>query len=100
MRRPDSDQPESLTRVREARRDFTPAERRLWSKLRSRQLQGHKFRRQVWLGPFVADFFCAEAGWVVEVDGETHASQLNMTSAELPGSAVMVFGLCGLQTPT
>ena len=76
MRRPDSDSPDSLIRVREARRHATPAERRLWTKLRSRQLHGYKFRRQVWLGPFIADFFCAEARLIVEVDGDSHASQL------------------------
>jgi very-short-patch-repair endonuclease len=61
--------------VRQARRDATPAERRLWSKLRARQLNGAKFRRQVWLGPFITDFFCADARLIVEVDGDTHAEQ-------------------------
>ncbi|MDP9422891.1 MAG: endonuclease domain-containing protein [Pseudomonadota bacterium] len=76
MRRPDPDEAASLTRVREARRDSTPAERKLWSRLRSRQLNGAKFRRQVWLGPFIADFFCAEARLIVEVDGDSHAAQM------------------------
>lgn len=75
MRRPESDQPESLCRVRAARKLSTPPERLLWQVLRSRKLHGHKFRRQVWLGPFIADFFCAEAGLVIEVDGDTHAGQ-------------------------
>ena len=74
MRRPEFESPKSLVRVREARRDATPAEQRLWQKLRSRQLCGHKFRRQVWLGRFIADFYCSEARLVVEVDGETHAT--------------------------
>ena len=77
MRRPNSDEADSLARVRGARRDATPAEQKLWAKLRSRQLNGRKFRRQVWLGPFIADFFCAEAGLVVEVGGDTHASQID-----------------------
>jgi very-short-patch-repair endonuclease len=74
VRRPD--EPDSLARVRGARREATPAERKLWAKLRSRQLHGHKFRRQVWLGPFIADFFCAESKLIVEVDGDSHASQV------------------------
>ena len=74
MRRPVDDT--SLGRVRAARRDSTPAERKLWSKLRARQLGGLKFRRQVWLGTYIADFFCAEAKLVVEVDGDTHAAQV------------------------
>ena len=39
-------------------------------------MSGAKFRRQVWLGPFVADFFCAEGKLVVEVDGDSHAAQM------------------------
>jgi very-short-patch-repair endonuclease len=77
MRRPDLDSDDSLDRVRMARKEATPAERKLWQCLRASQLQGFKFRRQVWLGPFIADFFCAEAKLVVEVDGDTHGSQLN-----------------------
>jgi very-short-patch-repair endonuclease len=75
VRRPDADEPDSLTRVRDARRDSTPAERKLWSRLRSRKLNGVKFRRQVWLGPYIADFLCAEARLIVEVDGDTHSGQ-------------------------
>src|SRR5687768_12460175 len=75
MRRPDHELSDSLSRVRAARSEASPAERKLWSRLRSRQLQGFKFRRQVWLGPFIADFFCAEARLIVEVDGDTHAFQ-------------------------
>jgi very-short-patch-repair endonuclease len=75
VKRPDADTPDSLKCVRAARKESTPAERRLWACPRSRQLDGFKFRRQVWLGPFVADFFCAEAKLIVEVDGDTHATQ-------------------------
>jgi very-short-patch-repair endonuclease len=54
------------------RRDSTPAERKLWSLLRSAQLDGFKFRRQQRLGPFFADFACQAAKLVIEIDGETH----------------------------
>ncbi|WP_118857802.1 endonuclease domain-containing protein [Sphingomonas mesophila] len=73
MKRPPTD--EALGRVRQARHDPTPAERRLWQRLRNRQLQGMKFRRQVWLGPFIADFYCPDARLVVEVDGDSHAAR-------------------------
>jgi adenine-specific DNA-methyltransferase len=75
VKRPDHELPDSLRRVRAARREATPAERRLWQVLRARQLDGFKFRRQVWLGSFIADFFCADAKLIVEVDGDSHASQ-------------------------
>jgi very-short-patch-repair endonuclease len=54
------------------RRDATPAERLLWQGLRDRAVAGLKFRRQVPLGPFIADFYCASAKLVVEVDGISH----------------------------
>ncbi|MBS3648091.1 endonuclease domain-containing protein [Pseudaminobacter sp. 19-2017] len=55
------------------RRGMTEAEERLWRELRGRRLNGIKFRRQVPLGPFVADFLCAEAMLIVEIDGSQHA---------------------------
>ncbi len=52
---------------------MTDAERRLWRYLRLRQLDGHKFRRQVPIGPYIADFVCLKAMLVIEVDGGQHA---------------------------
>ena len=54
------------------RNNATPAERRLWWHLSKRQLQGHKFSRQMPIGPFVADFLCRKARLVIEVDGGQH----------------------------
>ncbi|MCK6685490.1 MAG: endonuclease domain-containing protein [Thermoanaerobaculia bacterium] len=50
----------------------TDAERLLWRRLRLRQLEGYKFRRQVPLGPFIVDFLCLEANLVIELDGGQH----------------------------
>jgi len=60
-------------RARELRSASTDAERKLWSFLRNRQLEGLKFRRQVPLFGFYADFSCESAKLVVEVDGGQHA---------------------------
>ena len=51
---------------------MTVAETLLWRSLRSRGLKGMKFRRQVPIGPFVADFACIEQKLVVELDGRPH----------------------------
>ena len=67
--------PESKKRARELRRDLTPSEKILWSILRDRRLSGFKFRRQQSIGPYFADFFCATAGIIVELDGESHLGQ-------------------------
>jgi very-short-patch-repair endonuclease len=59
-------------RARALRVTMTDAERRLWSVLRSRRLQGYKFRRQRPIGPFIVDFACIEHHLVVEADGGQH----------------------------
>jgi very-short-patch-repair endonuclease len=73
MKRPPG--PDPLKFQREARRNPTEPEKRLWRALRNRQISGTKFRNQVWLGSFLVDFYCAEAKLAIEVDGETHAHQ-------------------------
>ncbi len=55
------------------RREPTEAEDRLWHELRGRRLDSIKFKRQVPVGRFVADFLCAEARLIVEIDGSQHA---------------------------
>jgi len=52
---------------------MTDAECRLWFALRDRRFAQFKFRRQVPLGPFIADFVCYGARVIVEVDGGQHA---------------------------
>ncbi|MDZ7600086.1 MAG: endonuclease domain-containing protein [Hoeflea sp.] len=59
--------------ARAMRRAPTEAEERLWGALRDRRLDGLKFRRQVPIGAFIADFVCMEAKLIVEVDGVQHA---------------------------
>ena len=68
-------------RARELRQEMTPAEKLLWSRLRSKQLNGLKFRRQHPLGPFIADFYCAAHRLVVEVDGDIHDLQAERDAA-------------------
>ena len=60
--------------ARNLRTASTDAERRLWYRLRDRRLGGFKFRRQVTIGPFIADFACIEAKLIVEADGGQHGS--------------------------
>jgi very-short-patch-repair endonuclease len=67
----------STKRARRLRRDATPAEARLWFRLRRNQLHGAKFRRQMPVGPYVVDFCCLEARLVVELDGGQHADNPN-----------------------
>ena|SRR5882757_3213564 len=59
-------------RARRLRSNPTEVERRLWQRIRKRQLLGHRFRRQVPLGPYVVDFACIEKALIIEVDGGQH----------------------------
>ncbi len=72
-------QSRSLTQhARRLRRDLTDAERKLWYRLRAHRLAGLSFRRQAPCGPFIADFLCAAAHLVIEVDGATHSTDEEM----------------------
>jgi crossover junction endodeoxyribonuclease RuvC len=62
------------TRVAQELRDNpTDVEKLLWWKLRNRQFGGWKFRRQVPIIGFVADFACLDASLIIELDGGQHA---------------------------
>jgi len=63
---------DTIQRARDQRKNPTPAEQRLWSELRGRKLNGKKFRRQHVIGGYIVDFFCADCGLVIEVDGQHH----------------------------
>ena len=64
--------PVILARARELRRKMTPQERKLWQRLRSKQLYGIKFRRQHPIDRFILDFFCYEYNLAIEIDGDSH----------------------------
>ncbi len=74
---PEEEKPSGLlTRARIMRREPTRSERLLWKTLRTKQLDGWKFRRQVPLGPYIVDFYCAAACLVIELDGEPHVGSV------------------------
>jgi len=54
---------------------MTEAERALWQELRRERIPGTRFRRQVPIGPYIADFACLKARLVVELDGSQHVKQ-------------------------
>ncbi|MFN7104180.1 MAG: endonuclease domain-containing protein [Pseudorhizobium sp.] len=72
--------PAGATAVRNAyrlRKAMTDAERRLWTSLRRElpALTRTHFRRQMAIGPYVADFVCLAHRLIIEVDGEIHEVQ-------------------------
>jgi very-short-patch-repair endonuclease len=68
-------QPASARNAKPLRVAMTDAEAKLWYYIRARRFEGHKFRRQVPLGPYIADFVCEAAWLIVEVDGGQHGER-------------------------
>ena len=67
-------------RARTLRKSMSSAERLLWRGLRSRQVDGARFRRQHPIGPYIVDFVCLERRLVVEVDGGQHTEDDHIAS--------------------
>ena len=72
-------EPRIRRELREVARRFrnspTRGEDQLWQALRNRKLDGWKFRRQHPIRQFIVDFYCPDAGLVVEIDGPIHKLQ-------------------------
>jgi very-short-patch-repair endonuclease len=87
-----------LEHARRMRGELTEPERRLWLALRAKRLDGAKFRRQVVIGRYIADFACrSPVKLVVEVDGDTHSEREAYDCArtvflETQGYQVLRFG--------
>lgn len=65
--------PETHKRAKTHRSDLTAAENVLWQEIRRKQIHGYHFRRQVPIGPFIADFACVKEKLVIEIDGVGHS---------------------------
>ncbi len=61
-----------FARARAMRKEATDAERVMWRMLRSRQFTGLKFRRQLPIGAYIADFACLNPRVIIECDGGQH----------------------------
>jgi len=83
-------------RAKQLRKAMTDAEWALWARLRRRQVNGHKFRRQHPVGGYIVDFVCLEKKLAVEVDGGQHDERCDedarrTCSLEQKGFQVMRF---------
>jgi very-short-patch-repair endonuclease len=61
--------------ARAMRKKPTDAEAKLWSVLRFRQLDGHRFRRQRPVAGYIVDFYCPSRRLAIELDGGQHADE-------------------------
>jgi very-short-patch-repair endonuclease len=58
--------------ARRLRGNQTDAETALWNRIRNRQIDGHKFVRQMPIENYICDFVCRERLLIIEVDGGQH----------------------------
>ena len=68
MPRPKRSNPKTKHNAIQLRKKSTPAERKLWSRIRDDQL-GVNFRRQHAVGNYIPDFVCIEKKLIIELDG-------------------------------
>ena len=66
--------PKTKYQAIQLRKKSTPAERKLWSRIRDDQL-GVNFRRQHAVGNYIPDFVCIEKKLIIELDGSQHLEQ-------------------------
>jgi len=79
---------------------MSPPERILWKLLRNGQL-GVKFRRQHPIGPYIADFYCAEIRIVIEIDSNTaHGTEAAEKHDKRRDEYIRNLGLQVLRIPT
>jgi len=74
MPRPLRTNPKTKHHAVELRKESTPAERKLWARLRNNQL-GVNFRRQHAIGNYIPDFCSPKAKLIIELDGSQHLEQ-------------------------
>jgi very-short-patch-repair endonuclease len=66
----------TLYRARKLRKNLTEAEKKLWRVVRKKQLIGLRFRKQVPIGIYIADFICFEKHLIIEIDGGQHCENI------------------------
>jgi len=77
--------------AKELRKNMTPWERKLWYEyLRYYPI---RFQRQKAIGNYIADFYCAKARLVVELDGGGHYQEAQQKSDELRTKDLESMGL-------
>jgi very-short-patch-repair endonuclease len=74
--------PDNMNKIAKALRNRpTDAEKLLWDRLKQRQVNGLKFRRQQPIDNYIVDFACMEKRLVIEVDGGQHAADKHKDEA-------------------
>ncbi len=90
-------EPHIFEKARELRKNMTTAEELLWDRLKGKQLNGCKFRRQHPIDEFIADFYCHNEKLIIEVDGEYHNLEEQRTYDVKRNAELEQFGITVLR---
>ncbi len=82
---------------RDLRNNMTDAEKRLWSKLRAKQILGLQFYLQKPLLNFIVDFYCPAANLVIECDGGQHFTEEGLEAERIRDEVLVELGLVVLR---
>ena len=69
--------------VKKLHHNLTDPEKILWHYIRNRRFSNYKFRRQVLIGKYIADFVCYEKMLIIELDGREHLESKNVVHDEI-----------------
>lgn len=67
--------PVTLKKAKQLRNRMTPSEELLWNRLKGKQINGLRFRRQHPIDKYIVDFYCHTLKIVIEIDGLSHLNQ-------------------------
>ncbi|PZS03795.1 MAG: hypothetical protein DLM69_02580 [Candidatus Chloroheliales bacterium] len=70
----------NLEHAKQMRSNPSSAEATLWYHLRAAR-SGYKFRRQQRIGAYIVDFYCPRCWLIIELDGDSHAEQVEYDAA-------------------
>ena len=74
------------------RNTSTSAEAELWEELKSKKLEGRKFRRQYSIGYYIVDFCCPSEKLIIELDGDSHGEYHKIQEDEIRDNYPEGFG--------
>ena len=89
----------TINRAKALRKTMSLPEVLLWRELRGQALGGLRFRRQRPVGPYILDFYCAEARLAVEVDGQGHQFEAQAAHDLRRDQWLARNGVCVLRLP-
>ncbi|MEK6678929.1 MAG: endonuclease domain-containing protein [Nitrospirota bacterium] len=83
----------NIDKCRNLRKNQTDAENKLWRILRSRQLNGIKFRRQFSVDRYILDFYSPEHKLCIEADGGQHYEDKGRQKDEIRAQKLSQLGI-------